>query len=355
MPDSKIKKIFSGSFPIKPIEQPYVIAEIGVNHEGEMSVAKHMIDEAKEGGADAVKFQTYRASTLASINSPAYWNTDKEKTSSQYELFKKYEGFWREEMIELKSYCDQVNIGFMSTPFDIESATFLNDLMEVFKISSSDITNKPFIEHICSYGKPVILSTGASELYEIQQAVSWIKPYRNPLALLHCVLNYPTDEVSANLGMITDLKRQFPDYIIGYSDHVPPGDMRVCEVAMLLGCVIIEKHFTYDKSLSGNDHYHAMDKADLINFRNNSTRILNMLGSFSVSALESETLARKNARRSLVASRPIEKGTKITIKDITFKRPAHGVSPKYIDEIVGKHAREAIKEDTVLQWNMFDD
>ena len=333
--------------------KPYIIAEIGVNHEGSMELAKRLIDEAKEGGADAVKFQSYKAETLASKDSPSYWDTTKEPTTSQYELFKKHDSFWIEEMQELKLYCDKVGIEFMSTPFDIESADFLNDLMDVYKISSSDLTNKPFIEYMCKFNKPIILSTGASNLYEVQEAVSWIEKYGNPLALLHCVLNYPTPDKNANLGMILGLKKAFPDKIIGYSDHTLPNDMKVCEMATLLGSVIIEKHFTHDKTLPGNDHYHAMDKEDLKLFRNNLERTFELLGSFKVEALEDETLSRNNARRSLVALKDIQKGKKIEKEDLTFKRPAHGVSPKFIDEVVGKTAIIDIKDDDVIKWNMF--
>ena len=351
----QILELFKNFNPSKTkLYKPYIIAEIGVNHEGSMKLAKRLIDEAKEGGADAVKFQSYKAKTLASKDSPSYWDTTKEPTMSQYELFKKYDSFWFDEMRELKEYCDKVGIEFMSTPFDIESANFLNELMDVFKISSSDITNKPFIEYICKFNKPIILSTGASHLYEIQEAVSWIEKYGNPLALLHCVLNYPTPDENANLGMILGLKKAFPDKIIGYSDHTLPKDMKVCEMATMLGAVIIEKHFTHDKSLSGNDHYHAMDKEDLKLFRKNLERIFEILGSFKVEALGDEELARKNARRSLVAIKDMLKGKIVTQSDLTFKRPASGISPKFIDEIVGKKVIKDIKEDTVLKWSMFE-
>ena len=224
----QIKEIFD-NFNIfqSPIVNPYIIAEVGVNHEGSMKLAKCLVDEAKEGGADAVKFQSYKAETLASKDSPSYWDTDEEPTTSQYELFKKHDSFWKPEMQELKDYCDEVGIEFMSTPFDIESANFLNDMMDIYKISSSDLTNKPFIEYLCRFNKPIILSTGASDLFEIQEAVSWIENYGNPLALLHCVLNYPTPDKNANLGMIMDLKVKFPDKIIGYSDHTLPKDMKI--------------------------------------------------------------------------------------------------------------------------------
>ena len=333
--------------------KPYIIAEAGVNHEGSMSIAKRLVDEAKEGGANAIKFQTYKANTIASKDSPAYWDMSKEPTTSQYELFTKHDKFWKKEMLELKQYCDEVNIEFMSTPFDIESATFLNDMMDVFKISSSDLTNKPFIEYLCGFNKPIILSTGASSLSEIVEAVSWIEKCGNPLALLHCVLNYPTPDKNANLGMILDLKRRFPDKIIGYSDHTLPKDMKVCEIATMLGSVIIEKHFTHDKTLTGNDHYHAMDKNDLKAFTKNLDRTFEILGEFKVKALEDEVLARKNARRSLVALKYIPQGKIIDKDDLTFKRPSHGISPKYIDDLIGKKSLVNINEDDVLKWEMF--
>ncbi len=350
----KLLKLFNSINPYeKALYNPYIIAEAGVNHEGSMEIAKRLIDEAKEGGADAIKFQTYKATTIASKDSPAYWDITKEPTKSQYELFTKHDKFWKKEMLELKKYCDIVDIEFMSTPFDIESATFLNDMMDIFKISSSDLTNKPFIEYICDFGKPIILSTGASSLSEIVEAVSWIEKKGNPLSLLHCVLNYPTPDKNANLGMIIDLKNKFPDKIIGYSDHTLPKDMKVCEMAVLLGSVIIEKHFTHDKTLPGNDHYHAMDKNDLKLFINNLTRTFDILGDFKIKALEDELPARKNARRSLVTLKKISKNNIVQKSDLTFKRPAHGVSPKFIDDIIGKKALQDIEEDIVLQWNMF--
>jgi sialic acid synthase SpsE len=338
----------------KIIHDPYIIAEAGVNHEGNMQLAKRLVEEAKESGANAIKFQTYKAETLASKDSPAYWDTSKEPINSQYKLFKKYDSFWKNEMQILKNYCDLVDIEFLSTPFDKESAIFLNEMMDVFKISSSDITNKPFINFLCDFNKPIILSTGASSLDEIKEAVSWIEKKGNPLALLHCVLNYPTRDKNANLGMILDLKTRFPDKIIGYSDHTLPGSMKVCEIATLLGSAIIEKHFTYDKTLPGNDHYHAMDKSDLRSFKKNLKLTHEILGSFQIKAIDQEESARKNARRSLVSVGKISKGKIIEAEDLTFKRPASGISPKYIDEVVGKAAINDIDDDIVMQWNMLE-
>ena len=329
---------------------PFVIAEAGVNHEGSMDLAFRLIDEAKEGGADAIKFQTYKADTIASKDSPYYWDISKEPTRSQHELFQKYDKFWKKEFEILRRRCEEAGIEFLSTPFDAESAAFLNDLMDVYKISSSDLTNRPFIELICSFGKPVILSTGAAYLHEIEESLSWMEPSGVPVALLHCVLNYPTPDPDAHLGMIVHMKRKFPDHLIGYSDHTLPGDMKNLEIAYLLGAVILEKHFTFDKSLPGNDHYHAMDKEDLRRFRESLARIRTVIGSTRKAPLPSERISRENARRSLVVAREVPKGGRLLAEDLTWKRPASGISPRFLPEVLGKEALEDLRPDEVLQW-----
>jgi N-acetylneuraminate synthase len=346
-------KIFENYDP-DVIHRPFVIAEAGVNHEGEMDLAKRLIDEAALGGAHAIKFQTYKAETLASKDSPSYWDLEKEPTKNQVELFKKYDKFWKKEYEELKTECDRTGIEFLSTPFDTEAADFLNDLMPAYKISSSDITNLPFIKYICKFGKPVILSTGASKVWEIQEAVELIDELGNPLSLLHCVLNYPTLDENANLGMILDQKKKFPKAIPGYSDHTLPGTMEVMKIASLLGAVILEKHFTFDKSLPGNDHYHAMDKDDLKYFFKDMERAFMLIGDFKKKPLRSEEEAIKNARRSLVAKKKIKNGDQIKFSDLTWKRPASGISPKYIDNVIGKRAVREIDEDEILKWNMIE-
>lgn len=350
----EIREIFDIPLREKRIPLPYVIAEAGVNHEGSMAIAKRLVEEAAEAGADAIKFQTYKAATLASKDSPAYWDTGKEPTKSQYELFRRHDSFWKKEFEQLKRHCDDVGITFLSTPFDVESARFLNDLMDVFKISSSDITNKPFIKFICDFQKPVLLSTGAACPHEIAEAVEWIEAKGNRLALLHCVLNYPTADENAALGMIPALKRIFPDHVIGYSDHTLPGDMSILQTATLLGARVLEKHFTHDKTLPGNDHYHAMDKNDLKHFYERIRKTLASIGEFEVRALPEEEPARRNARRSLVAARDIPAGQRLTGADLTWKRPAHGISPRNFDEVIGMAARRDIPEDTVLQWADLD-
>ena len=336
------------------LRDPYIIAEAGVNHEGSMDLAKRLIDEAAEGGAQAIKFQTYKADTIASKDSPYYWDITKEPTRSQHELFQKYDSFWKDEYGKLKAYCDEVGIEFMSTAFDAESAHFLNDMMSVYKISSSDLTNIPFIELQCSFGKPIILSTGASYLWEVHQAVEAIRKHGNTLCLMHCVLNYPTPDDKANLGMIRGLVKHFPNVIPGYSDHTLPGQMDNLITSILLGATVIEKHFTHDKTLPGNDHYHAMDKEDLKLFWEKWNNTKDILGGYELTALESEEPARQNARRSLVAAKEIPAGKVIDHDDLTWKRPAKGISPKDINQVVGKIASKTIDEDEILIWSSIE-
>lgn len=348
----KIIEYINGYNPAQR-RRPYIIAEAGVNHEGSMELAKRLVEEAAESGAHAIKFQTYKAETIASKDSPYYWDITKEPTRSQFELFKKYDKFWKKEYEALKVTCDKAGIEFMSTPFDVESANFLNELMPVYKISSSDITNLPFIEHMCRFGKPIILSTGSSYLWEIQQALDTIAKYGNQVVLMHCILNYPTADENAHLGMLLDQEKRFPQTIPGYSDHTLPGKMEVLKIATLLGAAVLEKHFTHDKTLPGNDHYHAMDKEDLKHFHREMDFTFKVLGSFDKKPLPSEEKSRANARRSLVAKTAIKAGEEVVFDMLTWKRPASGISPKDIDQLIGKKALRAIGEDEVLKWNMF--
>ena len=345
-------------------KRPFLIGEIGVNFYDiakkenitPMDAAKLMIKEAKNAGIDAVKFQTYKAEKIASRNSPAYWDLDEEPTTSQFELFKKFDTFGPEEYRELAEYCREVGIMFLSTPFDFEAIDFLDDLMDVYKISSSDLTNIPFIKAIALKNKPIILSTGASTLKEIKEAVNAIEEVSNvDIGLMHCVLSYPTKDEDANLLMIKDIKEQFEGYDIGYSDHTKPDDkMLILTTAYLYGANIIEKHFTLDKTLTGNDHYHAMDVEDVKTFNENIELINKIKGKKVKQPLVCESLSRKEARRSIVASKDIKKGEEITRNNITFKRPGTGISPSKVDDIIGMNANEDITEDTLLTYEMLE-
>ena len=341
-----------------------LIAEIGVNYYdiakkmniSALDAAKLMIREAKKAGVHAVKFQTYKANTLAAKNSPSYWDNTEEETTSQYELFKKFDSFSYKEYKELADYCESLGIEFLSTAFDIESADYLYDLMNVYKISSSDLTNLPFVEHQAKKGKSILLSIGASNEDEIDRTIKVIRANNDkPIVLLHCVLEYPTPFEHAHLNRIVTLKEKYPDLIIGYSDHTKPDyHMDVVKTAYNLGALVVEKHFTLDKTLPGNDHYHAMDPEDAKKIVDGVEFIRSIRGSYEIKYLESEVASRLNARRSLVSNCNIKAGEKITRDMLTFKRPGTGISPSEIDNIIGKIAKVDISEDIILQQEMFE-
>lgn len=345
-----IDRIVSGEFTL--------IAEIGVNYYdiaeqrniSLMDAAKLMCQEAYMAGAHAVKFQSYKAETLAAKNSPAYWDTNEEATQTQYELFKKFDSFGRAEYAELAAYCREIGIDFLSTAFDFESADYLEPLMDVYKISSSDLTNLPFIEYQAKKNKPMIVSVGAGELSEMREAVAVIRRTNSqPLVLCHCVLEYPTPYEDANLSRITALKDEFPDLIIGYSDHCKPdASFDVIKTAYLLGAHVIEKHFTLDKTLTGNDHYHAMDPVDICGIFSGISHIDDLLGNSDLGFNDTELAARTNARRSLVTVCDIPEGAVITRDVLTFKRPGTGISPARINSVIGKKAARRIKADSIL-------
>ncbi len=340
-----------------------LIAEIGVNYydiakkEGitPLEAAKEMILEAKNAGVHAVKFQTYKAGTLAAKASPSYWDTTEEPTTSQYELFQKFDSFGREEYRELADYSKEIGIEFFSTAFDFESADYLDEMMEVYKISSSDLSNLPFIEYQAKKNKPILLSVGASNLDEIECAIDTIRAVNEKeIVLLHCVLEYPTPLSDTNLLKILSLKRQFPELIIGYSDHTKPTpNCDVIKTAYNLGALCIEKHFTLDKTLKGNDHYHAMDPEDAKRILASIEEMDLIRGSGELKCLDTELTARKNARRSIVSAVDIAKDSVITEEMLTYKRPGTGISPTRMHELLGAKAVSDIPEDTILQEQMF--
>ncbi len=340
-----------------------LIGEIGVNYYDiaikenicPMDAAKLMIDRAKEAGIHAVKFQTYKACTLAAKASPSYWDTTEETTTSQFELFKKFDSFGVKEYKELSDYCETVGIEFLSTPFDIESVDYLEPMMNVYKISSSDLNNLKFVEYQAKKNKPVMLSVGASNEDEIRTTLACIRKYNDlPIILMHCVLEYPTPYEHANLNKIVSLAKTFPDVIVGYSDHTKPDvNYDVLKTAYNLGAKVIEKHYTLDKTLSGNDHYHAMDNEDAKNIIEQIEYLDKIRGNYEIKCLDSELTARANARRSLVTACDIKAGTVLEEKMLTFKRPGTGILANRFDEFVGKMIKIDIAEDTVLQEDMF--
>ena len=336
----------------RKLEEGIIIAEIGVNHEGDIDKAITMIDEVKRNGGDAVKFQTYKANLIARKDSKAYWDTSKEKTLSQYELFSKYDKFGTKEFKKIANYCKEKSILFMSTPFDSHSARYIDKLSKIHKVASVDITNHMLIKQLSSYGKEIILSTGASTLKEIKEALTLIKSQSDLTpALLHCVVNYPTSDKEANLLRIKNLKEIFPQNVIGYSDHtLPDENMFVCTQAYNYGALIIEKHFTYDKEVEGNDHYHSMDANDLRVLRMNISKSYILQGKGNIEPNKNEEPSILHARRSLTSKLLIKKGSILTEEMLIPKRPGNGISPSKITEVVGKKVKRTIEEDTEIKW-----
>jgi len=344
------------------MRKPYLIAEMGVNfydtakarNISPLNAAKLYIDKAAEVGADCAKFQSYKAGTIVSKNSPAYWDTTKEPTKTQYELFLKHDSFGEVEYRELCDYTHARGMDFTSTPFDYVSADYLFDMVDFYKISSSDLSNLPFIRHIGEKGKSVYMSVGAAYLSEVDEAVRVLKKAGcKDIVLFHCVLSYPTNPDDANLRIIETLKEDFPDVRVGFSDHVAPDDtMMTLATAYLLGAEVIEKHFTLDKTLPGNDHYHAGDPEDFKKAIRNFQWIERILGSAEKTVLACEEVSRCEARRSLVLTRDMKAGEKIALEDLMPKRPGTGISPQHIDIVVGRTVVCALSEDTVLTWDM---
>lgn len=347
---------------MKKTNKLYLIAEMGVNFYDTakqlnitpLEAAKLYIDKAAEAGIDCAKFQSYKANTIVSKNSPAYWDTTKEATKTQYELFQKFDSFGEAEYKELCDYTHSKGMDFTSTPFDYASADYLYDMVDFYKISSSDLSNIPFIKHIAAKGKPMVVSVGAAYLSEVDEAIRAMKEVgNNDICILHCVLSYPTDPKNANLKIIKTLKEVFPDVEVGFSDHVAPDPtMMTLATAYLLGSEVIEKHFTLDKTLTGNDHYHSGDPEDFKKARANFEMIDKVLGQPEKTVLECEIVPRREARRSLVLTRSMKAGEKITENDIMPKRPGTGISPKYTDIVLGREVKRDLEEDTILTWDM---
>lgn len=342
----------------------FIIAEIGVNHYdiakklsiSVLDAAKLCVKEAKESGAHAAKFQTYSVDKLVSKISPAYWDLLEEATLTQYELFKKFNMFTKNDWAVLANYCKELDIEFMSTAFDLEAVDMLKGLQNYWKISSSDITNSPLLKKIAQQGGKIILSTGASNIKDIQKAVELISEFNTDIVILHCILNYPTLDENANLNMIHDIKDHFPEYSLGYSDHTKPDkNMIILTTAVLLGATYIEKHFTLDKTIKGNDHYHSMDPNDLKNFKSNLLLLEKCLGKKQKICLESEEISQNQARRSIYTLTSLNKNDILTSENMICKRPyIGGISSWKFEKLIGKKINRNLPDDYQIKKEDFD-
>ena len=333
-------------------ERVFIIAEAGCNHNGDTDLAKRLIDVAAESGADAVKFQTFRAESLATEHAPKadYALETTDPGESQLEMQKKLE-LSPDQHEELIAYCRNREILFLSSAFDIESADLLESLrVSAFKIPSGEIVNHPLLEHIARKGKPIILSTGMSYLGEVEEAVHIIQGAGNPeLALLHCTSNYPARAEDVNLRAMTTVATAF-DLPVGYSDHTPGIEVSIAAVTM--GACIIEKHFTLDRSLPGPDHQASLEPHELVELVRTIRNVETALGDGIKRPMLSEENTRQIARKSIVARCGIPRGTILTSDMVTAKRPGTGILPSQLRYVLGRSTNRDIAADEMITWEM---
>ncbi len=331
---------------------PYIIAEIGNNHNGKTKLAKKMVYAAKKAGADCVKFQSWSADTIFSKvkYQQNYFLKDdyrKRKDTNLRKIVEKY-AFTKEQLLELKIYCKKIKIDFASTPFSIPELDFLvNKLKPNFiKIASMDLNNYPFLKEVAKRKLPIFLSTGLSNISEIEKAIKIIlKNGNSNLLLMHCVSIYPTKFSQANLNSILYLSKRFK-FPVGYSDHTL-GTMAP-NIATSYGAKVIEKHFTTNKSMSGWDHKMSVNTSELKQIVNQTKSTAKLVGEKKFLRPESKKIINE-FRRSIVSSEQIFKGEKISYKNITFKRPGTGIQPGEISKIIGKRVRLNIPFDTIIK------
>tara|TARA_B110000027_G_scaffold132170_1_gene157815 strand:- start:3806 stop:4858 length:1053 start_codon:yes stop_codon:yes gene_type:complete len=333
-----------------------IIAEAGVNHNCSLKMAEKLIKDAAESGADIIKFQTYKAENLVIKQSPRFWKWDKEikKNGTQYDSYSRLDKFGPEEYLKLYNLCKKYNIEFMSTPFDEEAVDMLDKIgMKGFKIASCDITNFSLLKKVALKNKPILLSTGASNLDEIKSAVKFInKNGNNKICIMQCTLCYPTHPKDANLSAVLKLKDSFKSNIIGFSDHTL--GINIASASTLYGVRVIEKHFTYNKKLLiSADHPISIDTKELKNLRNNVDELLISIGDGIKKVLKCEAKTRKYARRSIVAKKNIIKNEVFSENNLSCKRPGTGLSPTLFFKLVGKKASKNLNKDKIISKKDF--
>jgi sialic acid synthase SpsE len=339
--------------------KPFFIAEAGVNHLGSLEIAEDLIRKAARSGADAIKFQSYKASSLCTRDAPRFWDWDGEidKGGSQFDSYSILDSFGEKEHVELKRMCDENNIEFMSTPFDNHAVDYLNRVgIRAYKVASCDITNHPLLKHIGSKRKIVMLSTGASTLDEIKSAISVLESSgTDRIVIMHCNLKYPTEKDEINLKMIESLKVFFGEkYAYGLSDHTT--QIETPSFSVMLGANIVEKHYTIDKTLGKSaDHWFSVDPAQVKQITKMMSLAYSMVGNIeSKQCTPGEQRARSFARRSIVSSRKISSGEKITTKDVAFKRPGTGISPSRLQSFLGRKVTKDVDEDHIFCEDDFE-
>ncbi len=332
----------------------FIIAEAGSNFNSDINMAKKLIDVAAESGADVVKFQTFKTERIVTRSMPKadYQKTSEEDNQSYHKLLKDLE-LTKEDHIILKKYCEKKGIIFMSTAHSNEWSVDLLEEINVpaHKIASGDITNFPFLEYIAKKQKPLVLSTGMSNLDEVKEAVDLIKKTgNNDLIVLHCTTSYPCSFQDSNLRAMLTIKNAC-NVLVGYSDHTPGIEVAVAAVA--LGAKVIEKHFTLDRNLPGPDHKASLEPNELKEMIKAIRNVEQALGSGEKKPVKIEEEITKTIRKSIIARKDIKKGTKVTREMLEVKRPGTGLHSKYLNKIIGKTAKVDIKEDTLVSLDQF--
>lgn len=324
---------------ISPEHPVFIIAEAGVNHGGDIDLARKLIDIAVEAGADAVKFQTFKTEHLIldSVTKAPYQTKTTDASESQFDMLKRLE-VTREQNMGLKDYCKKNGIIFLTTPFEEVSLDELDELdLDAYKIASTDTTNIPFLEKVARKGKPMFLSTGMTYLSELAVVLEHIQPFNQQVVLLACTANYPIQDNEANLHTITTYQEQF-DALVGYSDH--SVGVGAAPYAVPMGAVVLEKHFTADKTLAGPDHAASLTPDELREFVQQVRRIESYLGSPHKIPTLSETQTRAKLQKGLVARTAIAAGSPFTHENTIAKRTGgKGISPIYFYDVLGRNAQ----------------
>ena len=329
-----------------------IIAEAGVNHNGSFSLAKKLVDAAKNCGADVVKFQTFKSNNLVTpyTKKALYQNSNVKDNESQLDMLSKLELSF-DQQIDLKNYCNEKNIEFLSTAFDLESLDLIGKMnLKRLKIPSGEITNLPYLRKIGSLGKPIILSTGMSNMQEIKDAINQLQlvgTSRKDISILHCTSEYPAPLFDVNLKAMSSIKKEFK-VNVGYSDHTL--GVEVSFAAVSLGAQIIEKHITLDKNLFGPDHKASLEPQEFRNLVEGIRNISIALGKEEKKITNSELKNLKIVRKSIVAKKDIKKGELYTKENLTTKRPGSGICPMKWDEIIGKVSNKDYTSDDLIEF-----
>jgi N-acetylneuraminate synthase/N,N'-diacetyllegionaminate synthase len=347
-----VRAVDMGSRRIGPGEPCFVIAEAGVNHNGDLAMAHRLVDAAKAAGADAVKFQTFKSEKVIAASAPKaeYQARQTGSEQSQLEMVKALELSYT-DFRDLRDYCHRQGVLFLSTPFEEESADFLDELaVPLFKVPSGELTNLPFLVHLARKGRPLIVSTGMATLGEVAVALDCIRRHGNPpVVLLQCVSNYPAAPANVNLRAMETMAHAF-HVPVGYSDHTLGCEVAFAAVA--LGASVIEKHFTLDRNLPGPDHQASLEPGQLAELVRGIRTVESSLGSGRKEPAASEADTAAVARKSLVAARALKKGTVLTSDMVAIKRPGTGLAPALLPQVIGRSVRQDVAADTLLTWEL---